>query len=121
GSGTMNLSAANTFTGGLYVNQGTVRFQAGDSVPDTTAVVMGYTSDVSPATFECKLDINDQVVSIGSLEGGGEVSLGGAGGLGGGSLTIGTTQYTRSTLYEGAITGVGSLTKVGAGELTLTG
>ncbi|NLF72355.1 MAG: hypothetical protein GX575_25245, partial [Candidatus Anammoximicrobium sp.] len=60
------------------------------------------------------LDLNNLNTTIGSLTGAGDVTLGG------GTLTVGTDN-TSPPAYRGAISGIGGLTKIGTGTLTLAG
>ncbi|WP_404924865.1 autotransporter-associated beta strand repeat-containing protein [Mesorhizobium sp. ORM16] len=103
GAGTWVLSGANTFTGGVTVQSGTLR--ANTALSATTSVT------VNGGT----LDLAGNDLSLNALAGtGGTLALG-AGNL---TLTLGTGG---SSSYGGSITGTGSLTKLGAGTLTLTG
>jgi fibronectin-binding autotransporter adhesin len=105
GTATWVLTGANTRTGTIKVDGGTLRAgnaQAFGTVTDVT--VNGGT-----------LDLNGNNLAPASLNGtGGTVALGSA------NLTLNLgTGITNS--YGGSITGTGSLTKLGAGTLTLTG
>jgi autotransporter-associated beta strand protein len=103
--GVLNLSVANTFTGGLTVNGGTVHLQNGAAVADAAPVmvanVIGAVLDVAaPET-------------IGGLSGGG--ASGGNVTLTGGPLTVGTLGGT----YSGVISGGFGLNKTGGADLSL--
>ncbi|MFC7397598.1 beta strand repeat-containing protein, partial [Chelatococcus sp. GCM10030263] len=104
GAGTWALTGATTFTGGVTVQNGTLR--ADTPLSATTSVT------VNGGT----LDLNGNDLSLTSLAG-----TGGTVALGSGDLTLNLgTGVTNS--YAGSITGTGgSLTKLGAGTLTLTG
>ncbi|MCG7508976.1 autotransporter-associated beta strand repeat-containing protein [Mesorhizobium retamae] len=105
GSGTWVVDGANTRTGTITVNGGTLR--AGN------ASAFGTTTGIT--TTGGTLDLNGFDMSATSLTGtGGAVALGGAN-L---ALTLGTGVTNG---YGGSITGSGTLTKLGAGTLTLTG
>ena len=72
---------------------------------------IGNSSNVTLADV-ASLDLAGSSETIGSLAGGGNVTLGA------GTLTTGATA---STTYGGVISGTGGLTKVGMGAFTLTG
>jgi fibronectin-binding autotransporter adhesin len=103
GAGTLILGGANSYTGGTTVGAGTVQLGAGGSLASTGALT------VNGGTF----DLNSHTQTVGQFSG-----TGGTVDLGSGALTV--TQGT-SASYDGVITGGGSLTKNGAGTLTLTG
>ncbi|MCZ6836730.1 MAG: autotransporter-associated beta strand repeat-containing protein, partial [Planctomycetota bacterium] len=107
GTGTMNLSGSNTFTGPMSIQSGTLQLD-GDLVNSITIDL----ANVAGAL----LDLNDNDEMIGSLIGGG--ALGGNVDLGSGFLT---TNDIGNTLYAGAISGTGGLTLGGSGILELTG
>lgn len=109
GTGTLILTAANTYTGTTTVNEGTLQLNGGSAIADTSAVVM---ANVTTAI----LRLNNSE-TIGSLAGGG--ATGGNVNLQGNTLTVGDAT---STTYAGVISGSagGALTKVGAGTLILT-
>ena len=102
--GTVLLSGANTYTGATNVNDGTLRLGAANRIADTSTVTVG-----NPAIF----DLNNFSETVGSVAGGGAITLGS------GTLTSGGNGA--STTYSGAISGTGGLTKTGAGVLTLSG
>ena len=97
-------SPANAWTGPTYVNANTLACGAAGVIPSTSAVVVA-----TGAT----LDLGGFDQSIGSIAGGGAVSLG----LG--NLTVGGDNT--STTLTGAISGSGNVTKIGEGVWTLTG
>ncbi|HUH23428.1 MAG TPA: autotransporter-associated beta strand repeat-containing protein, partial [Brevundimonas sp.] len=103
GSGTWVLSGANTRTGAILVDGGTLRAGIASAFGTTTGV------SVNGGT----LDLNGFDLTATTLAGtGGVVQLGNA------TLSLGSTA---STTFAGSIAGSGGLTKVGAGTLTLTG
>ena len=106
GSGTLNLSGTNTYTGDTSIEAGTLVAGAAGALSSTTDV-----SITSGATLSC---IADQ--SVASLSGQGAVSLSDA------TLTVNTDSGT-STTYSGPLSGSGtaSLIKSGAGSQTLAG
>ncbi len=110
GSGTLQLTVANSYSGATTINAGTLQLAGGNNrLPTGTAVTL---ADVAGAT----LDLNGQSQTIASLSGGG--ASGGNVSLGSGTLTNGDAT---STTYAGVISGTGDLTKTGAGTLKLNG
>lgn len=102
GSGTVTFDGINTYTGGTWIQAGTLRAGTASALQDDTP----YTVDVGT------LDLNGHDMTMSALAGdGGTVDLGGA------ALTVNQSGDTR---FEGNITG-GGLTKTGAGTLELTG
>src|SRR3546814_150834 len=103
GSGTWLLSAANTRTGTVTVENGTL--QQGNA--SAFGTLTGLT--VNGGT----LDLNGIDLTTGTLNGaGGQVAIAGA------MLTV---NAATDSSYAGSIAGAGNLTKVGAGTLTLSG
>jgi outer membrane autotransporter protein len=103
-TGTLVLSGMNTYTGATTVNGGTLAAGAINTLPSQTALAVA-----TGATF----DLNNFSQSIGSLAGAGSVTLG--------TATLTTGNDNTSTDFSGVISGVGGLTKVGAGMQTLSG
>jgi fibronectin-binding autotransporter adhesin len=103
GTGSLTLSGENTYSGDTTVTAGTlVRGSALAFSANRNWTVNGGT-----------LSLNNLALTMSSLAGsGGTVSLGTA------ALTV---NQSANTSYAGAITGTSSLTKSGAGTLTLTG
>jgi len=102
GTGTATLSAANTFTGAIQVNQGTLATTAADTFANTAniTVAIGATYSVGGS------DTINSLTSPGSLT------------LSSGTLTISSS--TADSSITGAISGSGNLTKAGSGTLTIT-
>lgn len=110
GAGTLNLNAANTISGTVTINAG--------------SIVLGHASALQNST----LNYNNQggTLSFGALT---SATLGGLSGAqslaltnassGNVALTVGNNNVTSS--YAGALTGGGSLTKAGSGTVTLSG
>lgn len=109
GSLTLANTGTDAFTGGVFINDGTLQNGgAGNTLPSTAGVII---QDLPTAA----LDLNNLNLSVGSLSGGG-----GSGGnitLGTGALRINAGGAT----YGGVISGAGSLIKTGSGTQTLTG
>jgi autotransporter-associated beta strand protein len=113
GAGTRVLGGGNAYTGSATINGGGVQIASGAAVevlPDRSAVILANTAGVV-------LGLNDKTETIGSLSGGG--ASGGNVNLGSGTLITG--RDGTSTTFAGAITGTGSVNKIGNGVLTLTG
>ncbi len=108
GSGTIILDALNGYTGSTTVNDGTLQLAQSAAIPNTSSV------DLTSATSV--LDLNGFSVSLTSLTGTGSVLLGGPAG----SLTLNQAISTSAT-FAGDISGDGSLTIAGAGEVILSG
>jgi T5SS/PEP-CTERM-associated repeat protein/autotransporter-associated beta strand protein len=102
GTGVLTLSGNNTYTGATTISGGTLRLGASNRIADGSAVSV-------TGTF----NLNNFSETIGSLSGGGSVTLGS------GTLTAGGNNT--STTFSGVISGTGGLTKTGTGTLTMTG
>ena len=110
GTGTTVFAGTNTYTGTTAILTGTLRTDADNALGINSTVTIN-----SGAT----LNLNGHTQTVGSIAdgpgGGGIIALGAATG----ALTTGTNNT--STSFSGAITGTGSLIKVGTGTLTLSG
>ena len=101
GAGTLTLNNANTFTGGTTVSNGTLKLGVAGAIASQTALrVEGGL-----------VDMNSQALTVSALSGNG-------GAVSNGSLTV--NQSTLTT-FAGIIAGAVTLTKSGAGTLTLSG
>lgn len=101
GAGTLHLGGANSFSGPVAVNSGTLVAHGGSAIGDSSDVTVAGSATLSI----------DGIETIGSLAGGGTVTL-----TSGNMLTVaGST----STIFSGSISGAGSLTKTGSGTLTI--
>ena len=100
GSGVLTLSGANTYSGTTTINAGTMSVTG--SLADSTAVTVA-----SGATYS--VGSNDRVASV---AGAGSIELNSY------MLTVGDTN---NQTYSGVMSGSGQLTKIGAGNLTMSG
>jgi autotransporter-associated beta strand protein len=103
-TGTLILSAANTYTGQTVVNGGVLKLTGTSSLANSSgaSVASGATLDISVLGAQ----------SIGSLAGAGSV-------LDSATVTVGGSNT--STTFSGVISGAGGLVKTGTGTQTLLG
>jgi fibronectin-binding autotransporter adhesin len=108
-NGTLELTAANTYTGGTYVNSGTLMLSGAGSIASSSGLFLGSTAS---------LDISGTTAgtAIPTLNGSGTVSLGGQ------ELTVNNGGTFSGVLTDGGVGGgsKGSLIVAG-GVLTLLG
>jgi fibronectin-binding autotransporter adhesin len=104
-TGILILSGANTYSGGTTVSMGTLKFSGG-----ANRLLAGSSMVVNAGATN---NLNGQAQTFGSVTGTGSIALGA------GALTIGSDGS--SPIFGGVISGSGSLTKTGAGTLTLSG
>jgi len=103
-AGLTQVTAANTFTGVVSVQNGTLQL-AGNGA---------FASAIRLATRQGgTLDLNGKSQALDGISGDGAITLGT-----GGALTVSSAS---SSVFDGALSGNGSLTKSGAGTLTLAG
>jgi autotransporter-associated beta strand protein len=100
-TGTLVVSGSTSFTGGVVVEEGTVKLAEGGSFAS---------SNVVDVRSNATLDLNGQSQTVAALAGSGNVALGGA------TLTVNSAA---NTTFAGAIEG-GSLVKSGDSLLALT-
>ena len=112
GSGTLILSAPNAYYGTTAVNQGILKLGIANVFLNSTFAALTLANETGAA-----LDLNGYTASFGSIAGGG--AAGGNALLGSGMLSVGSDNS--STAFAGAISGSGGLTKVGGGNLTISG
>ena len=104
GAGALTLSGSSTYTGATSINAGTLQAGAVNAFSPFSAFTIASGATLDLASFN---------QTIGSLAGAGSVTLGAA--------TLTTGNDNTSTTFSGTISGVGGLTKIGAGTLVLTG
>ena len=102
GAGTLTLSGSSTYSGATAVNAGTLQAGAANALSAGSAFTVAGGATLDLASFN---------QTIGSLAGAGSVTLG--------SATLTTGNDNTSTTFAGTMSGIGGLTKVGAGTLTL--
>ena len=111
GTGTLILSAANTFTGNTHISAGTLKLSNANALQYST---LNYTAGV--------LAFDNGVVThaftLGGLSGSKAITLKDTANN---PVALSVGNNGQSTTYSGAIDGGGSLTKIGSGALTLTG
>ncbi|MEZ5414315.1 MAG: autotransporter-associated beta strand repeat-containing protein [Opitutaceae bacterium] len=135
GTVTLGGSSANTFTGGLQVNNGTLNLNKtagvnavgagstvtiGDNIGSASSANLVYqASNQMPDSTDLVINADGRLVmgtytdSISSIAGTGLIDLGTTG-----VLTIGADDS--NSVYDGSITGSGTLVKDGTGSLTFT-
>ncbi len=107
GFGVLVLGGNNSYTGGTFINEGTLRMgPISDSIPDLAPVTIA-----AGAT----LDLDIQPEAVGTLLGGGSILMNG----GGANLIFGADNG--SGTFSGLIVGSGTINKQGTGVQTLTG
>ncbi len=118
GTGLTILNGANTFSGGLMINAGTVRFGNNAAAGTGTLSLNGGKIEASGAART----LTNAVTVGGDFEVGGalDLTLGGAMDLGASPRTI-TTSNTALTTFSGIVSGTGGITKAGSGTLVLSG
>ncbi len=107
GSGTLTLSGANTFTGAININQGTLAVTATNVLGAQTNAVTVQ----SGATFSLSGG-NNYTNTIGRLEGTGVVSIA--------SATVLKVNNTTANTFDGRLSGQGLFDKVGSGTFTFS-
>ncbi len=114
GSGLFAMTGASSYTGATTLGGGTLFAAAPNVLSSSSAftVASGATLSLNPLTNQSGVNIGSYSQTIASLSGGGNVLLGSA------ILTVGDST---DTTFTGALSGTGSLNKVGTGTLTLSG
>ena len=132
GSGVVVLSAANTFTGGVSVEAGTLQLSGAGSIAASSGVTADGTFDISGTTVGASITtlsgsgsvmLGDQTLTLTNASGtfSGVIADGGLAGGTGGSLTIagGTETLTGANTYTGVTTvNAGAALQLGSGGTT---
>jgi autotransporter-associated beta strand protein len=105
GAKTLELGAVNTFTGPTNVMAGELKITVANGLAASGAVNV---------ESGARLNLNGQSSLLRNLSGGGTIDIGA------GDLTV-FVDGAGASVFSGAITGEGALTKSGTGALTLTG
>jgi len=118
GTGTTLLSGANTFSGGLDMNSGTLRIGNNAALGTGTATLSGGTleADGGARSLSNALTI-DGNFAVGGTN---DLTFAGAASLGSSARTI-TTTNTGLTSFSGVVSGSGGIVKEGAGTMVLSG
>jgi autotransporter-associated beta strand protein/predicted outer membrane repeat protein len=108
GAGTLTLSAGNAYTGNTTVEAGTLTLGNVNSVVNSTVLLNGGTLSFNAITS----------ATLGGLGGSQTFALQNTGSA---AVALGVGNNGANTTYSGAMTGTGSLNKIGGGTLTLSG
>ena len=110
GTGTLNLSGNNTYTGSTILSAGIIKAGSANALSSTSLMTLAASTS---------LDLNDYTVSVGSISGSGTITNSAAG-----SAVLNVGSLNLSTTFSGVIengSGTAGITKSGSGTLTLTG
>jgi len=127
GAGVLNLSGANTFTGGFNHNSGTVRVNtttALGAANSTVNLANGTVLSVSSTTARIltyAFNVNGDITLGQAVGGTAAVTLAGSANLGGANRTINVVTPVATITAISAVITNGGLTKVGTGTLALSG
>ncbi|KRW59838.1 autotransporter outer membrane beta-barrel domain-containing protein [Pseudomonas sp. TTU2014-080ASC] len=103
GTGTLNLTAANSYTGVTHIKQGALALTGNSSIANSAGVIANGTLDISDHTGD---------TSIKTLSGNSQVLLG-SNTL---NITAGNSNGAGSGLFSGVISGAGGLTVTGGSQ-----
>lgn len=124
GAGSLVLSGANTFTGGIALNNGTLIINTSAAALGTGALsmadgttLMSGTASVTPLN---QININGNVY-LGGPVSANNINLGGTVALGSAARTLTILSPSATVTLSGSLTGTSTLTKAGLGTLALTG
>ncbi len=113
GSGTLQLSGVNTFTGDTNLNEGTLNLAS-------TQALQSSTLNLNGGTLVFDSTVTSGAFTLGGLKGTSDLSLTDNAGVPAAvTLTVGGNNT--DTLYSGGLSGTGNLTKVGNRTLLLSG
>ena len=111
GSGTVTLTAANTFSGGTSIGEGSLILAHSNALQHSTLTV-------GPAAPIFDAGVTSHAFTLGALAGTEDLPLCDSAGT---SITLSVGQNNASTTYSGALSGNGGLVKQGNGTLILSG
>ncbi|QDC89977.1 filamentous hemagglutinin N-terminal domain-containing protein [Candidatus Methylopumilus universalis] len=127
GSGSLNLTANNTYSGATNINGGNLTFSGSGAAASSTALNIGGSASYTLSDTTALSNTGSMALSVAS---GGNLtlsanrtfgSISGAGNIALGVNTITTGSNNNSTTYSGVMSGTGALSKTGTGILTLSG
>ncbi len=110
GSGTLTLNGANTFSGPTFISAGTVQLGNALALADSTVNL--------PINGGLTFSTGTNATTIGGLIGSGNIALQD---LAGSAVNLSIGNDNATTSYSGAFSGLGGITKVGTGTLTILG
>jgi fibronectin-binding autotransporter adhesin len=110
GSSTLTLNAANTYSGDTKISGGNITLANAGAIQNSTLDYNSYGGALSFGTLTG--------ATIGGLKGSQNLSLINSSAL---AVALQIGANGQSTSYSGALSGAGSLTKIGAGTLTFSG
>jgi autotransporter-associated beta strand protein len=110
GTGTLTLSAANTFSGTTNLSQGTLKLSNGSALQSST---LNY----SAGTLTFDSSVASHAFTLGGLSGSSSIALKDALNV---PISLSIGNNNSSTTYSGLLSGSGSIAKIGSGALTLT-
>jgi fibronectin-binding autotransporter adhesin len=127
GAGILGLSASNSFTGGVKINEGTVRWDAPNAIATNNTITLGQTASANNATLDIFANAYFTISNIIVSSGAGARTISGAGGANpvltaNIDLSAGqdvTFSPVTGLFQNGTISGTGGLVKTGVGQLTL--
>jgi autotransporter-associated beta strand protein len=118
------LGGTNTYAGPTTINYGTLTTAGGSAIPDTSRVTIATQSEWGKAPAVPTV-LNTAVLGIGANETVGSIAGGsatrGSINISGAAITLTTGADNTSSTYDGAITGAGSLKKIGTGTFNING
>ena len=127
GSGSLNLTANNTYSGATNINGGNLTFSGSGAAASSNALNIGGSASYTLSNTSAFSNTGSMSLSVasganltlsanrtfGSISGAGNIALG--------NNTLTTGSNNNSTTYSGVMSGNGALSKTGSGTLTLSG